>query len=160
LSVLNLSRDKVEKQSRIKAKNATKTNLILIKFKDRSHGQCALKEATKLRGKIEFEGIYLNKDKTKNERVVERERAKKRLEQKKCTSRRQERRGQADRNLPREEILMGNPIRRAKKNFRLVSILISFVNMFLCFFLEKARYYRWGTAFRLIPAGKLLVVML
>ena len=73
LSVLNLSRDKVETQSRIKAKNATKTNLILIKFKDRLHGQSALKEATKLRGRKEFDGIYLNKDKTKNERVVERD---------------------------------------------------------------------------------------
>ena len=72
LEELDLTRDNVKRQVRIKTKNE-KTNLILLEFENSASRIKALKLAARLKNSVTFPGVYINKDKTKLERSADRE---------------------------------------------------------------------------------------
>ena len=79
LNVLNLSRDDVKKQTRIKNKSnsnsevQSKTQMILIEFNNNSKQLLALKNSKLLKETSGMSNIFINPDKTVAERVAEKE---------------------------------------------------------------------------------------
>ena len=72
LEVIEMSREQVMNQTRIKTRNE-KTDLILIEFKQVEYRTKALRGAKNLATREEFKGVYVNKDKTRVERLAEKE---------------------------------------------------------------------------------------
>ena len=72
LDVLEMSREQVMNQKRIITRN-DKTDLILVEFKQVEYSTKALRGAKNLATRDEYKGVYVNKDKTKAERLAEKE---------------------------------------------------------------------------------------
>ena len=69
---LNISRDDVISQKRIKT-SYEKANLIQIEFRSSSDRMKALRESTKLRNNPDFQNVYINRDKTRSEMLLDKE---------------------------------------------------------------------------------------
>jgi hypothetical protein len=61
----------VENHKRINTSNNDKPSLIIIEFKDPVHAIQALKGAKNLRSIDKYNGVYVNKDMTQTERIIE-----------------------------------------------------------------------------------------
>jgi hypothetical protein len=70
LEVLDLRRDQVESQRRIRTINSN-SNIIIVKFKEVQYTSKAVRNALNLRSKESFKGVYVNRDKTRSERYDE-----------------------------------------------------------------------------------------
>jgi hypothetical protein len=70
LSALQLRRDDVEFQKRIITRNET-ANIIIVKFKQIQYHSRALQNSSALKAIPTLKGIYINRDKTKAERIDE-----------------------------------------------------------------------------------------
>lgn len=83
LAILNLDRDKVKRQRRLRRTNKEGENIsntILVEFKDIVHKQTAIAHAKDLRKENSFKNVYVNEDKTAAERLFDYENRKKRNE--------------------------------------------------------------------------------
>ena len=72
LLALDISRDKVVSQKRIRTKYE-KTNLIQVEFRYHRFRDKALKESAELMNNPDFQNVNINKDKTRAERLIEKE---------------------------------------------------------------------------------------
>ncbi|RNA34349.1 hypothetical protein BpHYR1_002845, partial [Brachionus plicatilis] len=72
LEVLNLDRDQVKYQRRIKSANGSPLDKIVVTFKETKFKQQAISKSKDLKDRTGFEQVYVNPDKTQCERVLER----------------------------------------------------------------------------------------
>lgn len=72
LEVLNLDRDQVKYQRRIKSANGSRLDKIVVTFKETKFKQQAISKSKDLKDRTGFEQVYVNPDKTQCERVHER----------------------------------------------------------------------------------------
>jgi hypothetical protein len=70
LDILEIDREKVRRTSRIKTSNPN-SNLILVEFKEKEYQTTALRNWSNVKSVEEFKNLYINKDKTKAERMAE-----------------------------------------------------------------------------------------
>jgi hypothetical protein len=70
LEALDLRRDQVESQRRIRTINNS-SNVIIVKFKEVQYTSKAVRNAFNLRSKENYKGVYVNRDKTRSERYDE-----------------------------------------------------------------------------------------
>ncbi|RNA19897.1 hypothetical protein BpHYR1_029276, partial [Brachionus plicatilis] len=72
LEVLNLDRDQVKYQRRIKSANGSRLDKIVVTFKETKFKQQAISKSKDLKDRTGFEQVYVNSDKTQCKRVLER----------------------------------------------------------------------------------------
>ena len=71
LQKLKVSRDNVTKQSRLETGNSN-SNLIVVEFKETQYLNRALMHSSSLKEQDKFKQVYINRDKTRDERKYER----------------------------------------------------------------------------------------
>ena len=70
MSILDINQDKIRKITRIKTQN-TNANLILVEFKEKEYQTTALRNWNDVKSEEEFNNLFINKDKTKAERMAD-----------------------------------------------------------------------------------------
>ena len=70
MTILDINQEKIKKISRIKTQN-TNANLILVEFKEKEYQTTALRNWNDVKNVEEFKNLFINKDKTKAERLAE-----------------------------------------------------------------------------------------
>ena len=70
MTILDITQDKIRKITRLKTQN-TNANLILVEFKEKEYQTTALRNWKDVKSVEEYKNLYINKDKTKAERMAE-----------------------------------------------------------------------------------------
>ena len=72
MSLLGIQKEKIVKHQRIITNNV-KSNLVLVEFDSITTKETALKSASKLKEDDNFKQVYINRDMTRAERIVEKQ---------------------------------------------------------------------------------------